>query len=296
MGEPPRCQRGIFVAVLFASHFFALGVYGVDAGPRHPRAVASLGEESGPYSETSDAPGHTRGSSAAILLAVMKLTGGAVGGGENDWHFQFKALWPYIIMNGYSTVVSAVTTVLLIGFLYVAGKRGLLKIQPAGICLTAGFFALYLAIPSQLLGTAFVDLRMIVAAALIVPAYCSLSLPDRQWKLAALACFIAVTLKSRSSYTKVWLSYRADYADMIRSFDKLKKGSRVLVGGSRVGDDPRLDDLTTYPMSHGPTLAVHYADAFVTDLFTSAGKQPIRPRPAFERIDDGAAVRCRSSS
>lgn len=76
---------------------------------------------------------------------------------------------------------------------------------------------------------------------------------------------------------------------MIQSFDKLKKGSRVLVGGSRVGDDPPLDDLTTYPISHGPTLAVHYADAFVTDLFTSAGKQPIRPRPAFERIDDGAA-------
>src|SRR4029077_15985796 len=100
---------------------------------------------------------------AAILLAVMKLTGGAVGGGENDWHFQFKALWPYIIMNGYSTVVSAVATVLLIGFFFIAGKRGLLRIQPAGICLAAGFFALYLAIPSQLLGTAFVDLRMIVA-------------------------------------------------------------------------------------------------------------------------------------
>ncbi len=275
----------IFVAVLFASHFFALGVYGLTLGILE---LWRAWEKKAFYGETAmrlvilAIP-------AAILLAVMRLTGGAVGGGENDWHFQFKALWPYIIMNGYSTVVSAVTTVLLIGFLYVAGKRGLLKTHPAGICLAAGFFALYLAIPSQLLGTAFVDLRMIVAAALIVPAYCSLSLPSRRWKLAALACVIVVTLPNLAVVYKVWLSYRADYADMIRSFDKLKKGSRVLIGGSRVGDDPPLDDLTTYPMSHGPTLAVHYADAFVTDLFTSAGKQPIRPRPAFERIDDGAA-------
>ena len=275
----------IFVGVLFASHFFALGVYGLTLGILE---LWRAWEKKAPYGETSSrllilaAP-------AAILLAAMKLTGGAVGGGENDWHFQFKALWPYIIMNGYSTVVSAVTTVLLIGFLYVAGKRGLLKIERPGICLAAGFFALYLAIPSQLLGTAFVDLRMIVAAALILPAYCTLSLPERRWKLAALACVIAVILPNLAVVYRVWLSYRVDYADMIQSFDKLKKGSRVLVGGSRVGDDPPLDDLTTYPISHGPTLAVHYADAFVTDLFTSAGKQPIRPRPAFERLDDGAA-------
>ncbi len=133
----------IFVAVLFASHFFALGVYGLTLGILE---LWRAWEKKAFYGETAmrlvilAIP-------AAILLVVMKLTGGAVGGGENDWHFQFKALWPYIIMNGYSTVVSAVTTVLLIGFLYVAGKRGLLKIHPAGICLAAGFFALYLAIP-----------------------------------------------------------------------------------------------------------------------------------------------------
>ncbi|HEY6024863.1 MAG TPA: hypothetical protein VIV34_11900 [Pseudolabrys sp.] len=275
----------IFVGVLFASHFFALGVYGLTLGILE---LWRAREKKSDLRETAIRL-FTLAIPALILLAVMKVTGGAIGGGENDWHFKFKALWPYIIMNGYSTAVSAATTVLLIGFLYVAGKRGLLKIQPAGICLAAGFFLLYLVIPSQLFGTAFVDLRMLVAAALIVPSFCSLSLPGRQWKLAAMACVVAVTLPNLAVVYKVWLSYRADYAAMIQSFDKLKKGSRVLVGGSRVGDDPPLDDLTTYPISHAPTLAVHYADAFVTDLFTSAGKQPIRPRPAFERLDDGAA-------
>ena len=102
----------IFVAVLFASHFFALGVYGLTLGILE---LWRAWEKKVPYGETAMRL-VVLAIPAAILLAVMKLTGGAVGGGENDWHFQFKALWPYIIMNGYSTVVSAVTTVLLIGF------------------------------------------------------------------------------------------------------------------------------------------------------------------------------------
>ena len=279
------CVNVLFVVLLFASHFFALGVYGATLGILE---LWRAWDRKAPYRDAALRL-TTLALPAVILVAAMKLTGGAVGGGENDWHFQFKALWPYIIMNGYSTTVSAATTILLIGFLYVAGKRGMLKIQPAGVCLAAGFFVLYLIIPSQLFGTAFVDLRVLVAAALIIPSFCSLTLPDRQWKLAALACVLVVTMPNLAVVYKVWLSYRGDYAAMIQSFDRLDRASRILVGGSRVGDDPPLDDLTTYPISHAPTLAVHYADAFVTDLFTSAGKQPIRPREAYERIDEGAA-------
>jgi hypothetical protein len=40
---------------------------------------------------------------------------------------------------------------------------------------------LYLAIRATLSATSFVDLRMIPAAALIIPAFCSLSLPNRRW-------------------------------------------------------------------------------------------------------------------
>jgi hypothetical protein len=275
----------IFVAVLFASHFFALGVYGLTLGILE---LWRAWEKKAPYSETAmrlvilAIP-------AAILLAVMKLTGGAIGGGENIWHLKFKVIWPFIIMNGYSTMVSAATSVLLIGFLYIAGKRGMLKIQTAGKYLAAGFFIFYLAIPSRLFDTAFVDLRMIVAAAFILPAFLSLSLPDRRWKLAALACVLAVTLPNVAAVSKVWLSYRADYAAMIQSFGKLQRGSLVLVGGSKSGDDPPLDNLAAYPISHAPTLAVHYAAAFVPDLFTAAGKQPVRPRRAYERLDDGAS-------
>ena len=275
----------IFVGILFASHFFALGVYGLTLGILELwRAL----EKKAPY-RVSAVRLATLAIPALALLGTMKLTGGAIGGGENIWHLKFKVIWPFIIMNGYSPMVSAATSILLIGFLYIAGKHRMLKIQTAGKYLAAGFLILYLAIPSRLFDTAFVDLRMIVAAAFILPAFLSLSLPNRQWKLAALACVVAVMLPNLAVVSKVWLSYRADYAAMIESFGKLKKGSLVLVGGSKSGDDPPLDNLTAYPISHAPTLAVHYANAFVPDLFTASGKQPIRPRRSFERLDEGAS-------
>jgi hypothetical protein len=125
---------------------------------------------------------------------------------------------------------------------------------------------------------------MIPAAALILPAFCSLSLPSRRWTLAALTAVTGITLANLAIIYVVWLPYRADYTAIISSFRKLDRGSRVLVGGSGEGEDPPFDDLTQYPMFYAPTLAVHYANAFVPNLFTAVGKQPVQARAAVRRL------------
>ena len=58
----------------------------------------------------------------------------------------------------------------------------------------------------------------------------------------------------------------------------------MLVGGSGEGEDPPFNDLTQYPMFYAPTLAVHYANAFVPNLFTAVGKQPVQARAAVQRL------------
>jgi hypothetical protein len=168
--------------------------------------------------------------------------------------------------------------------LYFAARRGFLKLEPAGIWLAIGFALLYLAIPLELLGTLFVDLRVIPAAVLIMPAFCSLSLPGRRWTMAALAVVAGITLANLAIVFQVWLSYRADYAAIIESFRKIDRGSLVLVGGSGEGEDPPFSDLTRYPMAYAPTLAVHYANAFVPNVFTAVGKQPVQARAAVRRL------------
>ena len=219
-----------------------------------------------------------------VLFAVMRSTAGSIGSEGTIWHFEFKPIWLFRIMNGYNLTVSAATALGLMALVYFAARRGVLKLEPAGIWLATGFALLYLAIPSKLFGTSFADLRIIPAAALIIPAFCSLSLPDRRWTIAALTAVTGITLANLSVVFGVWLSYRADYASIIESFHKIDRGSLVLVGTSGEGEDPPFNDLTRYPMFYAPTLAVHYADAFVPNVFTEVGKQPVQARAAIRRL------------
>jgi hypothetical protein len=272
--------NAVLVTALFAAHFFSLGIYGATLGfyelwRAYDRKVS--------YRDVA-----LRLAVLAIpvlaLFALMQLTAGSIGSEGTTWNFAFKPIWLFRIMNGYNLTVSAASAVALLASLYFAAKRGVLKIEPAGIWLAAGFSLLYLAIPSKLFGTAFVDLRMIPAAALIMPAFCSLSLPSRRWTAAALAIVTGMTLANLTTVYAVWLSYRADYADVILSFQKIDRGSRLLVATSGEGDDPPFKDLTQYPMAYAPTLAVHYANAFVPNLFTEVGKQPVRARSSVQRL------------
>jgi hypothetical protein len=270
----------VFVAALFAAHFFALGVYGATLG------ICELWrawERKAPHNETA-----LRLMLLAIpalaLLGAMQLTAGAIGFEGTNWFVTFKLLWPFRIINGYSLTASATSMAALLGALYIAGKRGYMQLETCGLWIAIGFAILYIAIPSRLFGTAFTDLRILVAAALILPAFCTLSMPH-PLTLAALAGAAGITVTNLAVVLTVWLSYRADYAAMIESFRKLDRGALVLIGGSGAGEDPPFRDLTEYPIYYAPTLAVAYANAFVPNLFTAVGKQPVQARPNVKRLD-----------
>ena len=271
--------NALFVAALFTAHFFALGVYGVTLG------ICELWRARD--RKTSHRETAFRLTLLAIpalaLLAVMQLTAGAIGFEGTDWFFPFKLLWPFRIMSGYSMTAAAASMGVLIGAIYIAGKRGYLQVEACGVWIAIGFSFLYLAIPSRLFGTSFADLRILVAAALILPAFCTLSMPRRA-RIAALAATITITLVNLATVMATWLSYRADYAAMIDSFHKLKSDSIVLVGTNGDGDDPPFGDLTEYPMYNAPTLAAAHAGAFVPNPFAAVGKQPIEVRPAVQHL------------
>lgn len=272
--------NAVFVTALFAAHFFALGIYGATLGfyelwRAHDRKI-SYGDAALRLAILAIP--------VVVLFGVMRLTAGSIGSEGTNWFFEFKPIWLFRIMNGYNLTVSAATALGLMALLYFMARRGVLRLEPAGVWLAIGFALLYLAIPSKLFGTSFSDLRVIPAAALIIPAFCSLSLPSRPWTIAALAAVTGITLANLAVVFGVWLSYRADYASIIGSFHKIDRGSLVLVGTSGAGEDPPFNDLAQYPMFYAPTLAVHYADAFVPNVFTEVGKQPVQARAAVRRL------------
>lgn len=283
LAEGPWPQRFVanmvFVAALYAAHFFSLGIYGATLGLYELWRIRHQG--------IAYRVGAARLGALAIpalaLFGIMQMTAGSIGNEGTSWFLGFKPIWPLRIMNGYNLTVAATTGLALMISLLFAARRGALKLEPAGIYLAIGFALLYVMIPSKLFGTSFVDLRVIPAAALILPAFCSLSLPRRAW-MAALAAISGIILINLAVVLAVWLPYRADYAAIIESFHKIDRGSRVLVGSTGDHGDPPFADLTLYPMYYAPTLAVHYAGAFVPNLFTEAGKQPVRAREAVRRL------------
>ena len=101
---------------------------------------------------------------------------------------------------------------------------------------------------------------------------------------SALALTVTITLVNVGVVTSVWMSYRTDSAAAKTSFAQLPKGAKVLIGNSGPDDDPPAD-LTEYPVYSLPVLAVEYADAFVPNLFTQAGKQPVSARQQLQRLD-----------
>ena len=271
----------LFVAALFAAHFFALGVYGATLGWYE---LWRAWDRSASWREPASRLG-VLAAPAMVVVAAMAASGGGIGYAGTDWYFLLKPLWLFRTLNGYSLTMSAVTALALMAGCYLAARRGLLRFAPAGGWLTIGFALLYLAIPSRLFGTSFVDLRIIVAAGLIMPAFLRLASGGRRWTMAALTAVGVLTAANLAVVFSVWLSYRTDYAQMIASFGEMPAGSRVLVGDSGAGDDPPLRDLTQFPIFHGPSLAVYYAKAFVPDLFTAPGKQPVRVVASLAALD-----------
>lgn len=280
-GWPMRlATHTAIVALLFAAHMFALGIYGLAVGLhelwRAWSRRAALQETAGRLAML--------GIPSLLFFTAMLKSAGTVGGTGTFWVFGQKHIWLLHILSGYSLPVSAVCVVALLWFIVALARGGGLKFERSGAWLLIGFAAIYLAMPFKLFDTAYVDVRVIIGAVLILPAFVSVSFPNRTWSRLALALVMAITIVNLGTVASVWASYRDDFAAAKKSFQLLPKGAIVLVGHSGDGKEPP-PDLWDYPMTNIPTLAVHFADAFVPSLFTDPGKQPVTPRAPWRRLD-----------
>ena len=273
--------HAVVVALLFVSHLFALGVYGFILGvheawlawrrrARWSDMLATIMMLSAP---------------AAVCAGVMLVSGGSVGQAGNIWNMLMKPFAIFAVLNGYNLTLSTVETLVILGVAHALWQRGALRFEKSGAWITIGLVLLYIAVPSQLLDTALVDMRVVAAAMLILPAFITVSFPSARWRIGAAGAMTGLILINIGLTGYVWAAYQTDYRTMIGSFARLGAGAHVLVGRSgREEADPPFQDLTEYPMFHAPTLATHYAEAFVPTLFTTTGKQPLEVRPQDARL------------
>ncbi len=269
-----------WVAALFVTHFFALGLFGVTAGLFEVSRVVQLRQT------WRQAARHAVWLAAPVLLLLtgLHITGGAVGGAGTTWAFAAKALWLFTALNGYSWELSAGLMVCLSVLLWSATRGGMVRVDCPGRCIGLGLTALFLGMPFKLLDTAFVDVRVIVFTALVVPAFTTLRGTGTRRCRALAFGGGGLFFVNLAVVAGLQLSYDRSYDQLRESLTHIAPRSRVLIGGSGDAGDPpvRLQD---YPMYNAPLLAVHYRNAFSPTLFTAAGKQPVKAAAAVRPLD-----------
>jgi hypothetical protein len=270
----------VFSVLLFTAHFFALGFFGFAIGLHELARARALRT---PFRVLAGRL-IVLALPAAVLLALMVATGGGVGGEGTSWFFFMKPTWVFAILNGYNLFISGIGVAILAALIVLLARRGALRFRQSGAWLAIGFTALYLVMPSRLLDTSFVDVRVLAAAALILPAFVTVAFPNSSWRWAALVLVSVIALAQIATVMTVWTGYRPEYAAMRSSFALLDPGARVLVAHSGDADDPPMANLAEYPIYNAPTLAVNDADAFVPNFYAAAGKQPVTVRPEWEHL------------
>jgi hypothetical protein len=267
----------VFVAALFLSHFFALGIYGLTIGLLElsalthskwdtRRTVGLLVVMAGPV---------------LVLLGVMKIVGGAIGGDTTRWDWGLKLLWPIGLVNGYYVAYSMLALVVLVALVAFLRWRGAVALSPTGRWIAAGFALTYIAMPRQLFETDFIDVRVLVGAALIVPAFVTIRSDGGRYRTISLICAMALISVNLMIIQSIWLSYRRDYQETQASFRMLAPNARVLTAR---GDADSGFDALLYPIHFAPTLAAYASHAFVPQLYTLAGIQPLSAAAPVRRL------------
>ncbi|WP_439374528.1 hypothetical protein [Bradyrhizobium sp. DASA03120] len=265
------------VVVLFSAHLFALGIYGLTI-------VCYEGSRITSYR-------HAVRTLAVLALPVLAgclvvlWSGDTLSNPGFSWSFGLKLMWPLFVMNCYSLPLSiglALIIAVLLGYLGYSRVFGLTR--PA-VFIGSGFLVVYLLMPARILGGAYTDVRLITAMMLVLPAFLTVNWPSRAVKTVAALVAVGIILANVMSVASVWYSYRSDYADMIKSFALLRAGSTILIARGDVDEGQ-----ANAPMFYAPTLAVHYANAFVPSLYTISGQQPVKKSASKSLLEIGDAL------
>jgi hypothetical protein len=158
------------------------------------------------------------------------------------------------------------------------GYNRIFRLTRPAILIGSGFLVAYLLMPTRLFDSAYSEVRLIPAIMAILPAFLTVRWPSRSVQLLTALVAVTVILINVASIESVWSAYRSDYAEIIDSFRLLPPGSTILIARS---DDS--ESGTDAPMFYAPTLAVHYATAFVPSLYDISG--PIKKAASKSRFE-----------
>jgi len=217
------------------------------------------------------------GPSLEILVAVSRTTYGGIWRKLTVLAETFSHLIP-----PYSWTLDRILYIVLpAGLIFLLATRRL-KIAKQMLWPLFAILVSFFVIPCEWLGGYGADHRLLPAIGLILAgSLCPRAGPGKSWQVAIglIALVIAVRV---TAITVEWRKADHEYAEYIRSFGSLTKGSKVYYAIGNAGHAiPR-----RRPKLFIPCLAVMKKEVYVPHLFTSANVPglPLRYQPDYERL------------
>jgi hypothetical protein len=287
--------RTVFVRMglsgaLFVFHPFASAFYAVLLGGLALGSADAARHDSRGFADAALRGVLVMGMTIAVPVGIFLIVAHAVPG-EHAPTDVFDVWQGYTVSSKALTVVSAIVTydwrldlcvaLALWAIARLAASKALLRVHTGLLVVALGLFILALVMPSMLGGTAFVDWRFPIMAALSLVTAIRPGLRSRRAEAVASCCLLLLSLGRTAWIADIWQARQADVVAVERALAPVPGGASVLpvrLMAIDTASAPRgrylLGQLPAY--LHYPALAVPWRRAFVPTLFTARGKQPLR--------------------
>jgi hypothetical protein len=189
--------------------------------------------------------------------------------------------------------LDVISAVIVYGGVALGVAAGWFVLAPRAVLAAAALAILYIALPFNLMGTSFVDTRIaIMFGFLLFAAVDPVCLP-RQARRVVAAGLVTLFAVRMAVLADVWVDQRRDLADLRTVIAAVPPGALVYV--TNVPREEAQTYWDTGPRSrmlsnilrtdyHLPALLLIEHGAFWPLLFANPAQQPIRLRPAYERL------------
>jgi hypothetical protein len=198
------------------------------------------------------------------------------------WGYPLKARFLATFAGGYGTGIASLKVLAVMILVLWAWRRNALRVHRAAIWIAGALVTVFLAVPYGIMGSFFADVRFLVAALFIIPAFITWHETSGTARKFAALFYATVLLCNVANVTWAWAYLQQDYREIRQSFALLEPQRKILIGRPQSGSR---FTWVQRALVHAPTLAVADRGAFSPLFFTYPGGQIVRPRPEYSRID-----------
>ncbi|PNR00591.1 hypothetical protein C1S70_00275 [Azospirillum argentinense] len=295
MRERAPWQRGLaslgIVLLLFISHLFALGLYGLTLLAFEGWRLWRSGGWREPRRALPDALAF--GLPFLIVPPLLLMSPSSGFADAVLWVGTAKLMGFDFLFGGYADTVGYVTGI-AVGLGIAWGLwSGALRVHPVGAITIALGLVVYAAMPLVLFGSWFADSRLPIGIAFVALGFVRWELATSAMRAAFLSVVVALSLL-RSADAGVGLAKVDPLLEEVRqSLHRIEPGSTVLATyadetlhksifrATQFTDDRAL----SFGLHHAPVLALMERSSLVPIAFTHPGKQVLLLKPDYADLD-----------